>query len=57
MDDNDKQHFRNSYIEMEKMLRGFKDVLVDVIEVDKALLARAFSTILAELKREVDEDR
>lgn len=57
MDDNDKQHLRNNYIEIEKMIRGFKDALVDIIEVDRLLLARAFSTILAELKREVDEDR
>ena len=57
MDDNDKQHLRNNYIEIEKMIRGFKDALVDIIEVDRLLLARAFSTILAELIREVDEDR
>ncbi len=57
MDDNDKQHLRNNYIEIEKMIRGFKDALVDIIEVDRSLLARAFSTILTELIREVDEDR
>lgn len=57
VDDNDKQHLRNNYIEIEKMIRGFKDALVDIIEVDRLLLARAFSTILAELIREVDEDR